>query len=91
MNPTPGASVRARAPYQSIVDRPVLKLPHDARLVLWTIVNVENWDRPARCRAPCFAADGQPLLPDVPNWCVARVRHAGGLLAHPRGAERNRN
>ena len=44
MNPTPGASVRARAPYQSILDRPKLKLPGGARVAVWTIVNVENWD-----------------------------------------------
>ncbi|MDB5858220.1 MAG: polysaccharide deacetylase, partial [Ramlibacter sp.] len=43
MNSAIGASVRARAPYQSIVKRPRLRLPGDARVVVWYIVNVEVW------------------------------------------------
>ena len=35
---------RERAPYSAIVDRPPLKLPGDARVVVWTIVNLEVWD-----------------------------------------------
>lgn len=58
-----------RATYSAIVDRPPLKLPGKARVVLWTIVNYEVWDigRPmARQIIP--APTGQVLLPDVPNW-----------------------
>src|SRR5215472_11061285 len=33
-----------RVPYEAIVDRPPLKLPGDARLAVWLIVNVENWE-----------------------------------------------
>ena len=44
MNNDPtGASVRARIPYESIVRRRALRLPGDARVAVWTIVNVENW------------------------------------------------
>jgi peptidoglycan/xylan/chitin deacetylase (PgdA/CDA1 family) len=60
---------RDRAPYSAIVDRPPLRLPGDARIVVWTIVNLEVWDigRPmARQIIP--APTGQTLLPDVPNW-----------------------
>ncbi|MCA7119734.1 MAG: polysaccharide deacetylase family protein [Acidibrevibacterium sp.] len=60
---------RERAPYSAIVDRPPLRLPNDARIVVWTIVNLEVWDigRPmARQILP--APTGQVLLPDVPNW-----------------------
>jgi allantoinase len=60
---------RDRAPYSAIVDRPPLRLPGDARIVVWTIVNLEVWDigRPmARQIIP--APTGQALLPDVPNW-----------------------
>src|SRR4249920_169699 len=39
--PTPPLS--ERVPYSAIVDRPPLKLPDGARMVVWTIVNVENW------------------------------------------------
>jgi peptidoglycan/xylan/chitin deacetylase (PgdA/CDA1 family) len=60
---------RDRAPYSAIVDRPPLRLPGDARLVVWTIVNLEVWDiaRPM-ARQVLPAPTGVPLLPDVPNW-----------------------
>ncbi|MGH7038247.1 MAG: polysaccharide deacetylase family protein [Stellaceae bacterium] len=60
---------RERAPYSAIVDRPPLKLPGGARLVLWTIVNLEVWDisRPM-ARQVLPAPTGQVLLPDLPNW-----------------------
>ena len=35
---------RERADYSAIVDRPPLKLPGNARLIFWTIVNYEVWD-----------------------------------------------
>lgn len=64
-----GASVRARVPYQPIHKRPPLRLPGDARVAVWTIVNVENW-RPTgpMPRVVLPPPMGQPLLPDVPNW-----------------------
>jgi allantoinase len=60
---------RDRAPYSAIVDRPPLTLPGKARVVLWTIVNLEVWDisRPM-ARQVLPAPTGQVLLPDVPNW-----------------------
>lgn len=64
-----GSSVRARIPYTPIHKRPALRLPGDARIVVWTIVNVENW-RPNKPmpRVVLPPPMGQPLLPDVPNW-----------------------
>ena len=35
---------RERTPYSAIVDRPPLKLPGDARIVVWPVFNIENWD-----------------------------------------------
>ena len=35
---------RERAEYSAIIDRPPLKLPGGARIVIWTIVNLEVWD-----------------------------------------------
>ena len=60
---------RERAPYSAIVDRPELRLPGGARIVVWTIVNLEFWDisRPM-ARQVLPAPTGQVLLPDVPNW-----------------------
>ena len=58
-----------RSDFSAIVDRPPLKLPGGARIVIWTIVNFEVWDiaRPM-ARQVLSAPTGQPLLPDVPNW-----------------------
>jgi peptidoglycan/xylan/chitin deacetylase (PgdA/CDA1 family) len=60
---------RDRAKYSAIVDRPVMKLPGDARIVVWTIVNLEVWDiaRPM-ARQVLPAPAGVSPLPDVPNW-----------------------
>src|SRR6267154_2771113 len=67
---------RERAPSSAIIDRPPLKLPNRARLVVWTIVNLEFWDiaRPM-ARQVLPAPTGQVLLPDVANWSW----HAYGL------------
>ena len=64
-----GASFRQRVPYEPIHRRRPLKLPGDARVAVWTIVNVENWS-PAdpMPRAVLPPPMGQPLLPDLPNW-----------------------
>ncbi|HZO02970.1 MAG TPA: polysaccharide deacetylase family protein [Burkholderiales bacterium] len=60
---------KERIAYSAIVDRAPLKLPGDARLAVWTIVNVEEWaierNMPRTVLAPPY---GQPLLPDLPNW-----------------------
>ena len=60
---------RERVPYSAIVDRPALKLPGGARVVVWTIVNLEVWDigKPM-ARQVLPAPTGAVLLPDVPNW-----------------------
>lgn len=64
-----GHSVRGRIPYRPITDRPALTLPGDARVAVYTIVNVECWDpagpMPRTVLPPPM---GVPMLPDVPNW-----------------------
>ncbi|MEO7150577.1 MAG: polysaccharide deacetylase family protein [Burkholderiaceae bacterium] len=65
----PGHSVRARAPYRSIVDRRHFSLPGNARVVVWPVVNIEVWDPTgAMPRTVLPPPMGQPLLPDIPNW-----------------------
>ncbi|HXM81849.1 MAG TPA: polysaccharide deacetylase family protein [Burkholderiales bacterium] len=64
---------RERVAYSAIVDRPPLKLPGDARIAVWTIVNVEEWsiERPMPRTVlppPSSHTAGQPILPDLPNW-----------------------
>jgi peptidoglycan/xylan/chitin deacetylase (PgdA/CDA1 family) len=60
---------RDRLPFSAIVDRPIRKLPGGARIVVWPIVNVEDWNinRPMP-RQVLPAPTGLPMLPDVPNW-----------------------
>jgi len=58
-----------RVPYSAIVDRPPLRLPDNARVAVWPIVNVEHWsaDGPMP-RVVIPPPMHQPLLPDLPNW-----------------------
>ena len=65
VTPTP----RERISYSAIVDRAPLALPGGARMVVWTIVNVEDWSiERAMPRTVLPPPMGQPLLPDLPNW-----------------------
>ncbi len=58
-----------RLPYSAIVDRPPLVLPGNARMVVWIIVNVEEWSiEGAMPRTVLSPPMGQPLVPDLPNW-----------------------
>jgi hypothetical protein len=58
-----------RLDYSAIIDRPGLRLPDGARMVVWTIVNVEVWDstKPQPRTVITPPAGGSPI-PDVPNW-----------------------
>jgi peptidoglycan/xylan/chitin deacetylase (PgdA/CDA1 family) len=60
---------RERFDYSAIADRPPLRLPRGARLAVWTIVNVEEWDiegpMPRTVLPPPAGGGG---IPDVPNW-----------------------
>ena len=60
---------RDRVEYSAIVDRPKLQLPGGARVVVWSIVNLEVWDisRPM-ARQVLPPPTGVTQLPDVPNW-----------------------
>lgn len=60
---------RERIDFVPIADRPSLKLPDGARMVLWPVLALEDWDisRPmARTVIP--PPQGQLMLPDIPNW-----------------------
>jgi allantoinase len=58
-----------RISYSPIHTRPALKLPGGARMVVWTIVNVEEWDinQPMPRTVLTPPAGGSPM-PDIPNW-----------------------
>jgi allantoinase len=58
-----------RLAYSPIANRAPLRLPDGARMVVWTIVNVEEWDieRPMPRTVLTPPAGGVPK-PDIPNW-----------------------
>jgi allantoinase len=58
-----------RIAYSPITERAPLKLPDGARMVVWVIVNVEEWDptQPMPRTVITPPAGGSPS-PDVPNW-----------------------
>src|ERR1700722_15741864 len=60
---------RERCDYSAIVDRPPLKLPRGARIVFWSIVNLEDWHigKPM-ARQVLSPPTDVTHIPDVPNW-----------------------
>jgi allantoinase len=59
-----------RLAYSPIAGRRPLGLPKGARMVVWTIINVEAWDaaQPMPRTVITPPAGGTPS-PDIPNWC----------------------
>jgi peptidoglycan/xylan/chitin deacetylase (PgdA/CDA1 family) len=58
-----------RFDYSAIADRAPWKLPGGARVAVWTIVNVEEWDiEKPMARQYLSAPQGVTTVPDVPNW-----------------------
>jgi peptidoglycan/xylan/chitin deacetylase (PgdA/CDA1 family) len=60
---------RERVDFSAIDQRPALKLPDDLRLIVWPVLALEEWDmgRPM-ARMVISPPQGQPMLPDHPNW-----------------------
>jgi allantoinase len=58
-----------RIAYSPITERAPLKLPNSARMAVWVIVNIEEWDatQPMPRTVLTPPAGGSPM-PDVPNW-----------------------
>ncbi|MGO4712710.1 polysaccharide deacetylase family protein [Bradyrhizobium sp. 2TAF24] len=58
-----------RLSYSAITERPKLTLPEGARLAVWVIVNVEEWDaRQPMPRTVLTPPAGGSPSPDIPNW-----------------------
>ena len=58
-----------RIAFSAIQDRPRLTLPGGARLVVWVIVNVEEWNsRETMPRTVLTPPAGGSPIPDIPNW-----------------------
>jgi peptidoglycan/xylan/chitin deacetylase (PgdA/CDA1 family) len=63
---------RERIPYSSPFHRPPLQAPGGARLIVWPVVNIEEWDitrpMPRQASHPPNAAAVAGAVPDMPNW-----------------------
>ena len=58
-----------RLDYSAIAQRARLVLPDGARLAVWVIVNVEEWDaRETMPRTVITPPAGGAPMPDIPNW-----------------------
>ena len=58
-----------RAEYSPIINRAPLKLPGGARVAVWPVVNVEEWDINApMARTVIPAPQGVTVLPDIANF-----------------------
>ncbi len=60
---------RERLDFSPITERAPLILPDSARMILWPVLALEEWDiaRPM-ARMVISPPQGQPMLPDAPNW-----------------------
>jgi hypothetical protein len=60
---------RERLSYSSPFTRPPLLQPGDARMIVWSVVNIEEWEitRPM-ARQISQPPMGQTAIPDMPNW-----------------------
>jgi peptidoglycan/xylan/chitin deacetylase (PgdA/CDA1 family) len=58
-----------RVEYSPIIDRKPFKLPDNARVAVWVIVNVEKWDfNKPMPRTLAGAPGGANVFPDIPNY-----------------------
>jgi len=69
-----------RADYVPIIDRKPLKLPGNARVAVWIIINVEDWDiNSPMARAILPQPQGVNLVPDVTNFGWFEYGHRVGF------------
>ena len=58
-----------RLTFSAISERPKLTLPGGARMAVWIIVNVEEWDpKETMPRTVLTPPAGGAPMPDIPNW-----------------------
>ena len=58
-----------RSDYSNIFEREPLKLPGGARVVVWPVINVEEWDiNEPMARTVLPVPQGRSVIPDVPNY-----------------------
>ena len=83
-----------RSDYSNIFEREPLKLPGDARVAVWPVINVEEWDiNEPMARTVLPVPQGRSVIPDIPNfawydygnrvgfWRMKRVLDRHGIRA----------
>src|SRR5262249_28630275 len=80
---------RERFGYSSPFTRPALKLPGKGRIIVWTVVNIEEWEitRPM-ARQLSQPPMGQTPIPDMPNWTWDEYGMRGGFWRLMRALEK---
>lgn len=86
--------IQSRANFSEIFERPVLKHPDGARVLVWPVINIESWDiNGPMPRTVLPAPQGREVLPDIANygwyeyglrvgfWRLKRVLDARGIRA----------
>lgn len=69
-----------RADYVPITDRKPLKLPNNAHVAVWIIINVEDWDlNSPMARTVLPQPQGVSLIPDVTNFGWFEYGHRVGF------------
>ncbi len=62
--------IKDRIDYSAIVDRKPLKLPDGGRVIVWPIVNLEEWVPTEPLPRRILTPPGDTVhVPDIPNWC----------------------
>ena len=60
---------RERISYSAMADRSQLQLPEGAKVAVWVVVNIENWDvEKPMARTVLPPPGGKTHIPDIPNW-----------------------
>ena len=60
---------RDRIEFSAMADRAPLELPDGARVAVWVIVNIENWDIDGPLPRTVLPPPGHQVhIPDIPNW-----------------------
>ena len=64
-----GMTPAERIEFSPITERPKLELPDGGRMILWPLLALEVWDiNRGMPRMVLSPPQGQPLVPDIPNW-----------------------
>ena len=62
--------IRDRIEYSAIIDRPPLSLADGGRVIVWPIVNLEEWVPSEPLPRRILTPPGDTIhIPDIPNWC----------------------